>query len=157
MKVLAVLGSPLKGCGSGILTRFPKDCCPWEALVVKLLVFGVADMLMAGCSGIVWSCPGSVMWRLPIRSSLVMSAGTSDSADSDSSVDSSVSSSSPSLLSCSSPPSEDSVLSSSSDSSLCPSRGSLRFSSSWSLSGGGGDSRQICSSFSVLVRLRAHF
>ena len=150
MKVLAVLGSPLKGCGSGILTRFPKDCCPWEALVVKLLVFGVADMLMAGCSG-------SVMWRLPTGSSLVMSAGASDSADSDSSVDPSVSSSSPSSLSCSSPSSEDSVLFSSSDSSSCPSRGSSRSSSSWSLSGGGGDSRQICSAFSVLVRLRARF
>ena len=28
MNVRAVLGFPLNGCGSGILTHFPKDCCP---------------------------------------------------------------------------------------------------------------------------------
>ena len=73
---------------------------------------------------------GLAMWRSPIGSSSMMSLGFSDSADSDSSVDSSVSS----LSSCSSSSSsfspEESVLSSSSDALPCPSRGSSCSSSS---------------------------
>ena len=132
-------------------------------------MFGVADILMIGCSEFLlpsmdsWDCVvlfgsvGSVIWRFPIRSSFVISSGGSDSEDSDSSVDSSVPSPSSSCSpSGSSSSSEDSVLPSSSDSSSCPSRGSSGSSSSWSLCGGDGDSRQIRSSFSV-VKLRAHF
>ena len=112
-------------------------------------MFGVADMVMSGCSEFSLFSLSSVIWRFPIGSPLMMSSGVSDSADSDSSVDSSI----PSLSSSS----EDSVLPSSSDSTSCPSRGSSRSSSSWSLSGGGSDSRQMCSPFSVVVKLQARF